>query len=225
MSNPVSKVSQNQKPRAAAQILALMGEDNASLRADRDKWRESCRAWQLTCLGVVIIAGLLATDVFKPEAKYFGQVSDGKNSFIVPLRALDKPIVTPGQVATFAADASAKALSFSFANWERELKYLDGDYMPSAAAELRTALNATQFFDRLEQTASVTTAAATQTPVIVAEQADPKLGYGWKLEFPMTVTWHGRSTRTETRKVTVVVRQVDPLINPRGIQVERINIG
>lgn len=213
------------KTSTAAQVLALVGEDNTSLRADRDKWRENCRMWQVMALVLGVGFTGLAVTNFKAEAKYFGQVSDGRNTYIVPMRALDAPVVTPGQVANFASEASAKALSFSFANWKRELGYLDADFMPRAAAELKEALGATKFFERLEQTASVTTAAATQTPVIVAEQDDPKLGYGWKLEFPVTVTWQGRTTRTETRTVSVVVRRVNPLINPRGIQVERMNIG
>lgn len=215
-------MSEQRRSSAKAGVLALVGEDNKSLREDRDAWRKNTRFWQAVACALVVVCGVLSTRFFEPEVAVVAQVTDGQNSWVVPLTKLDRPHVPVASVTTFASEAAAVALSFSFARWETELGGLDNYFLPDAAAQLKQALTATRYFQRLEETSSVTTAVPKSAPVVTGEQRNPVVK--WKLKFPMVVTWRGPTTRTEEVSVEMIVRQVQPYIHPRGVMVERVNI-
>ena len=208
--------------RAAA--LAAIGRDNSMLEKDRDSWRDACRKWQYVAAGFFVVAAVQATGIFKQEAVYFGQVTDGRNTWVVPLMNLKKPVVQRRTVINFAAEAAALALSHSFASWRADLSRIDDYFLPEAAVQLKEGLAKTRFFQRLEETTSVTTAVPKSAPVVIAEQELPD-SYGWKLKLTMTVTWQGPVQKSEDVTIEMVVRQVQPMQNPRGVLVERINIG
>jgi intracellular multiplication protein IcmL len=212
------------RPSEQALALSLLGRDHRSLIDDRDSWRNQSQKQWYAIAALVVIVAILATGLFRPETKVLGQVTDGRNSWVVPLMTLTTPHVHNNDVTNFAAEAATTALSYSFASWRTDLNNLDRFYLPDAAAQLKEGLAKTRFFTRLEETSSVTTAVPRTAPVIVAEQAVPG-SYAWKVSLTMVVTWNGPSKRTEEIRVEMTVRQVQPVVNPRGVMIEQINIG
>lgn len=214
------------KPTTAsiqAVSLAAIGRNNELLEKEKDNWKNNCRFWQIGCGALLVANIVLGSHIFKQETVYFGQVTDGKSTWVVPLFNLRNPVVNKATVVNFAAEAASVALTHSFATWKKDLSKFDNYFLPKASYDLKESLVSTNFFKRLEETSTITTAVPTSAPIIVGEQSDVS-SYGWKLEFSMLVTWQGQSSHQETVNIKMIIRQVQALQNPRGIMVENINI-
>lgn len=225
MSENTSPVNNNNSKMASikAVSLAAIGRDNSLLEIDRDKWRSNCRFWQIGCGALLIANVVLGSHIFKQETVYFGQVTDGNSTWVVPLSNLREPLVNKATVINFAAEAAAVALTHSFATWKKDIDKLDQYFLPKASSDLKHSLVETHFFKRLESTSTITTAVPVSAPIITGEQTNAS-SFGWRLEFPMLITWQGQSSHQETVNIKMVIRQVQAIQNPRGIMVETINI-
>jgi intracellular multiplication protein IcmL len=173
----------------------------------------------LTIALIVALLACIGLALRKPDIKYFATSSTGA---IMPLNALDDPVMSVNQVLTWSTNAITKAYTFSFANYRQELQSSRDLFTTEGWEGFQTALQESGNLKAVVDSKFVTTAAPRGAPVVVGEGYISGR-YAWKIEVPILVTYQSANKRqTQDLLVQAIIVRRSELEHPQGIGIAQI---
>ena len=178
-----------------------------------------------TVLGALVLSGVanlimaLAVLVFifnPPPAEFIVANPDGSLIKTVPLSQPQKSDV---MMRNFAANAASQINSLDWSNFATQLSAIRNLFTPEGWNEYKKGLDKTNIVKYITDNNLVMSAAITSVPQIAA-QAVLNGKYTWKIEVPLILTFSGGTiNQSESKKVTLVIQQVDFLESPNGVAI------
>jgi intracellular multiplication protein IcmL len=185
------------------------------------EYRDSFR-WVLIGLIVLLILGVLLTAavmykaIFPGKVKYYASMTTGE---VIPLPALDEPVVTNDYILTWAALAARAALNLDFVNYDKQLKEASVYFTSSGWNAFSSSLNNSGLLKTIQDKKLVMNAVVPNDPIIVFAGVSHGR-YVWRLSMPVLVTYGSASDQRQRQlRVSMVVSRVPVLDIPQGIQI------
>lgn len=168
---------------------------------------------------IVALIACVSLALRKPDIKYFATSSSGT---IMPLNALDDPVMSVNQVLTWSTNAITKAYTFSFANYRQELQSSRDLFTKEGWEGFQSALQESGNLKAVVDSKFVTTAAPRGAPVVVGE-GYVNGRYAWQIEVPILVTYQSANKRqTQDLLVQAIIVRRSELEHPQGIGIAQI---
>ena len=174
-------------------------------------------------LGVLAIS--VVANVFfgmRPvQVRYFATDPEGGIREVVPL---ERPIQTTNEVLNWATDSVIRSFTLNFANYQTQLNEYRLSYTDSGWRSFQDALQRSKVLDTIIKEQLATVAVPQGAPVVVSQGIIGEGSrYGWRIEFPLLLTFENVSGRhSETRNVELVVVRRPETENPRGLGIAQI---
>lgn len=154
-----------------------------------------------------------------PEPKYFATSINGR---ITPLYPLNEPNQSDSAVLQWANQAAIASYSYNFVNYREELQSASEFYTSGGWEAFLKALQGSNLLNAVRAKKLIVSAVATRAPVILQKGV---IGgyYSWQVQMPVLVTFQSASEFTQqTNVVTMLIRRVSTLNQPRGIGISQI---
>ena len=185
------------------------------------EYRDSFR-WVLMGLVVLLVVGVLLTAavaykaIFPGKVKYYASMTTGE---VIPLPALNEPVVTNSYILTWAALAARKALNLDFVNYDKQLKDASVYFTTAGWDAFSSSLDNSGLLKTIQAKKLVMSAVVPSDPIILfAGIAHGR--YMWKISMPVLVTYGSASEQRQRQlKVNMIVSRVPALDVPQGIQI------
>ena len=158
----------------------------------------------------------------KPEPKYFASTTDGR---ILPLVALDQPLLSLASVESFAGKAISQLFTFDYVNYQQQMTEHADDFTSEAFTEIKNTLqNNDGLLTEAIKNNWVVTATIMSAPQVVNQGEIGKSGvYGWRLIYPVMMTFQSEHSRQSARYTAdVIVIRVKQTDNPTGIAIKSL---
>lgn len=185
------------------------------------EYRDSFR-WVLIGLILLLILGVLLTAmvaykaIFPGKVKYYASMTTGQ---VIPLPALDEPVVTNDYILTWASLAARAALNLDFVNYDKQLKAASVYFTNNGWDAFSSSLDNSGLLKTIQAKKLVMSAVVPGDPIILfAGVAHGR--YMWKISMPVLVTYGSASDQRQRQlKVNMIVSRVPVLDVPQGIQI------
>lgn len=154
-----------------------------------------------------------------PEPKYFATSINGR---ITPLYPLNEPNQSDSAVLQWANLAAIASYTYNFVNYREELQSASEFFTAEGWDAFLKALQGSNNLNAVRAKKLIVSAVATRAPVILQKGV---LGgrYSWQVQMPVLVTFQSASEFTQqTNVVTMLIRRVSTLNQPRGIGISQI---
>ena len=173
----------------------------------------------LTVALIIALIACVALALRKPDIRYFATSTSGT---IMPLNALDDPVMSVNQVLTWSTNAITKAYTFSFANYRQELQSSRDLFTKEGWDGFQNALQESGNLRAVVDSKFVTTAAPRGAPVVIGE-GYVSGRYAWKIEVPILVTYQSANKRqTQDLLVQALIVRRSELEHPQGIGIAQL---
>lgn len=153
----------------------------------------------------------------QPEPRYFATQKDGQ---ILPLVPLDQAYLTDSQAMNFTVDCVTRALTVSFANWQKNLSDAQVCFTADGWNGMMKALedSSTLDFIRARRLDSV----ATTSGISIVERGKTESRYAWRVKVPLNLTFVSSSEKT-TQQIEALVEIVrtPTYENASGVAINR----
>lgn len=184
-------------------------------------YRDSYR-WVLATLVVMIalsavLAGAVSyMAIFRDQPKYYASMTTGQ---VVPLRALDEPVVTNQYVLEWASLATRKAFNLDFVNYKKQLEDASVYFTSSGWKAFLKALDDSGLLPIVQEKKLLMNAIASGSPVILYNGI-VNGRYTWRMQLPLLVTFGSASEQRQVSLViSLIVSRVSVLDTSQGILV------
>ena len=170
----------------------------------------------LLILGVLLTAAVAYKAIFPGKVKYYASMTTGE---VIPLPALNEPVVTNEYILTWAALAARAALNLDFVNYDKQLQAASLYFTSAGWDAFSSTLNNSGLLKTIQTKKLVMSAVVPNDPTILfAGIAHGR--YMWKVSMPVLVTYGSASDQRQRQlKVTMIVSRVPALDVPQGIQI------
>jgi len=158
-----------------------------------------------------------------PHDQYFATTSDGR---IVHLTPLNEPLLSLQAVEDFAGRAISNTFTFDYANYRKQITANITSFTPKAFSQIKANLEGENGI----VTQAVKNSWAVTTNIMSAPSV-PMRGkrqngqYGWRLVFPVRMTFQSETDVRSSRYIAdVVVVRVSQKDNPKGIAISKLTL-
>jgi intracellular multiplication protein IcmL len=174
----------------------------------------------LALLAVSLSANVLQI-ALRPEPVYFAQTPDLRITEMVPL---GHPRESDAGVANWTAQLAVKTMSMDYLHWRDDLMSVKDSYTDKAFGEMVKSLRDSGVTDMMESKKVVVRVTLTSAPIIAAKGPDEDGAYGWRMEFPLIVSYETSNgvVSNQTLDVTATVVRVPVSESPVGIRVKQL---
>lgn len=170
----------------------------------------------LLVLGVLLTAGVAYKAIFPGKVKYYASMTTGE---VIPLPALNEPVVTNEYMLTWSALAARAALNLDFVNYDKQLKEASIYFTSSGWNAFSASLDKSGLLKTIQDKKLVMSAVVPNDPIIVFTGIVHGR-YTWKISMPVLVTYGSASEQRQRQlKVSMVVSRVPAIDVPQGIQI------
>lgn len=183
----------------------------------RDSYRRLLMAMLIMLIVNVFLIGVVFYQIAnRPEPKYFATSADGR---IMPLYALDQPMISPGELLQWTHRAAISAFTFNFVNYRDALQQLQNQFTADGWKYFQDALTTSRILETVLAKKLVVSAVATGTPIIL-DQGIINGRYAWKVQIPLLVTYQSPNEQTQQPiTVLIIVSRVPTVDMPKGIAI------
>ncbi len=199
-----------------------MADDAVEIvRLRNNFYRDNYRRLVLALLVLLVVAALLVGVIFyqvshRPGNQYFATTADGR---IMPLYALNQPVLSPGELLQWAHRAAIDAYSYNFVNYRDAMQQLSNNFTPAGWKYYEDALKASRNLELVIAKKLVVSAVATGTPIIL-DQAILNGRYSWKVQIPLLVSYQSPNEQTQNPVIVMmIISRVPNLDMPKGIAI------
>ena len=160
---------------------------------------------------------------FSPKNRYFASTSDGR---IVKLTPLSEPMLSLQAVEDFAGRAISNTFTFDYANYKTQITQNSPSFTAEAFSQIKKNLEAEQgIAQEAVKNSWAVTANVIAAPTVAMQGKMPNGRYGWRLIFPVRMTFQSETTvRTARYTVDVIVVREKQKNNPKGIVISNLNL-
>lgn len=185
----------------------------------RDNYRRVMSALLACLLIIVLLLGVIFYLInHRPTPKYFATNAQGK---IIPLQPLNRPNQTEPTVLQWASQAVVAAYSMDYVNYQGQLQYASQYFTNEGWGAFVDKLQSSNNLEAVKEKHLIQHAVATGAPVII-RQSVINDAYTWQIQMPLLVVLESASTTIQQPlTVTILVRRVSTLDNPKGIQISQ----
>ena len=174
------------------QAMRQAGNQLAFHRAQHHGWR---RLAGLLGASNLVLAVALGGYVWLHSTKYItvAATTDGR---VIPLTALDEPIMSDSALKSWAVAAVTEAFTLGHHDWRVRLSAVRRHFTDDGYESFVAGLEESLFLQRLRENRQVASAVARGAPVITATR---KLrgSIAWAVEFPLLVTFQAGARRLD----------------------------
>jgi len=169
----------------------------------------------------ISVVGNIVFGMRPVQVRYFATDPEGGIREIVPL---ERPIQTTNEVLNWAADAVVRSFTLNFANYQQQLNEDRLSYTDGGWKSFQDAIQRSKILDIIIKDQLATSAVPTGAPVVVMQGLIGEGNrYGWRIEFPILMTFENVSGRhSEARSIELVVVRRPESENPRGLGIAQI---
>ena len=202
---------------AVGKAVVHAGESFSFQRAAHHGWRRIA-AVSIT-MNVMLAAALVGYIQFHSTVYVtLAATSDGR---VIAVRGLGEPVRSDAELANWVVGAVTDAYTLGHHDWQRRLADAREDFTDRGYEKFVENLNESKYLPILRDHSQVATAVAEGAPRIVDRGMLDGERLGWKLQFPMLVTFLQGKEKEETRyDVEVVVGRVPFDERPMGVAIE-----
>ena len=156
----------------------------------------------------------------QPEPRYFATREDGG---ILPLTAVNQPMLSDSQVSNFAVEAITRAQTMSFLNFRSDLAEASQYFIrPDGWNNYLTALESSNTLEFIQNRRLVSTAVANGA-TIVRSGVDASGFYTWLVQVPMTITYESSSETSKSNILAeILISRVPTWQIPRGVGIKQV---
>jgi len=158
-----------------------------------------------------------------PKNHYFASTSDGR---IVQLTPLNEPLLSLQAVEDFAGRAISNTFTFDYANYKTQITQNITSFTPDAFSQIKSNLESSQGIvtEAVKNSWAVTTNVMA-APSVPMQGKMPDGQYGWRLIFPVRITFQSETNvRTARYTADVVVVRESQKDNPKGIAISKLTL-
>ena len=158
-----------------------------------------------------------------PKNHYFASTSDGR---IVQLTPLNEPLLSLQAVEDFAGRAISNTFTFDYANYKTQITQNITSFTPDAFSQIKSNLESSQGIvtEAVKNSWAVTTNVMA-APSVPMQGKMPDGRYGWRLIFPVRITFQSETNvRTARYTADVVVVRESQKDNPKGIAISKLTL-
>lgn len=150
--------------------------------------------------------------------RYFA-TQDGQ---IIPIVALNEPVVSNSSLATFARDTTIQSFTLSFLNWRAELQAVSDRYTPAGFKGLTDALAQSGVLKTIQEKRMNMSIAA--DAAVISEEGVAGGVRQAVVQIPIRIQLVGQSESLPNQHFLATVRvvRVPVGVNPRGIAISQI---
>ncbi len=201
-----------------------MNNETDNLDLDRnDQYRDRYRLI-MKWLSIFVVSGLvflclLVYLIFTmPRPHYFATTRTGQ---LVPLSALDEPVVTDTYLKKWAMAAAEACFNMNFNNYEQALKAASVNFTSSGWDSVRQSLKKAGVLSSLSDNKLFINSIVSNTPVILSREV-VQGRYNWVVQFPLLLTYTSASEHSQKHLlITMNVERVPNINTAKSIQINR----
>ena len=200
-----------------SKAVAHAGEAFSFQRAAHHGWRRIAAA---SILMNLLLAAALVGYIHFHSTVYvtLAATSDGR---VIAVRGLDEPVRSDAELGNWVVGAVTDAYTLGHHDWQRRLADAREDFSDRGYEKFVESLNESKYLPILRDHRQVATAVAEGAPRIVDRGLLDGERLGWKLRFPMLVTFlSGKEKEAKRYDVEVVVGRVPFDERPAGLAIE-----
>ncbi len=183
----------------------------------RDQYRVALK-WlvMMTVIAIGLTATLVYLNVAQKPAKAYATTTSG---VIVPLHALNEPVVTNKYILQWASLATRYAFNLSFVGYQQQLQNAQQYFTTDGWSKFMAALKAGKLIQTIESEHVNMSAVVSGTPVILNQWVAGGR-YHWRVQFPLLVTFTSASENKQLNLiVTMNIQRVSTLSDAQGVQI------
>jgi intracellular multiplication protein IcmL len=172
----------------------------------------------------LVTISLIFVVKMEPKNQYFASSNDGR---IVKLVPMNRPLMSLQGVENFAAKAISNTFTFDYANYQKQMTANANSFTNTAFSDIKKALQGNDgIISETLKNNWVVTANVMAAPQVVKQGEIGKTGiYGWRLIYPVTMTFQNEhDTRSSRYTVDVVVVRVNQKNHPRGVAIQKLTL-
>ena len=202
---------------ALAKAVVHAGEAFSFQRAAHHGWRRIAVA--SIAMNAMLAAALVGYIQFHSTVYVtLAATSDGR---VIAVRGLDEPVRSDAELGNWVVGAVTDAYTLGHHDWQRRLADAREDFSDRGYEKFVESLDESKYLPILRDHSQVATAVAEGAPRIVDRGMLDGERLGWKLQFPMLVTFrYGKESETKRYDVEVVVGRVPFDERPTGLAIE-----
>ncbi len=177
------------------------------IRLRNDFYRDNYRRLIVILLMLMVLMFSLLFWIYyltthRPQPRYFATNAIGG---LAPLRALNQPSMSQGQMQNWAARAAAASFTFNFAQLNQQLAYAKETYFTdTGGAAFMKALTASKDLDAVVQGKFIVTSQPTGAPQIlsqgVMQSGNYKGRYAWVVKVPLQISYESSAMNVASRR-------------------------
>ena len=202
---------------ALSKAVAHAGEAFSFQRAAHHGWR---RIAAVSIVMNLLLAAALVGYIQFHSTVYvtLAATSDGR---VIAVRGLDEPVRSDAELGNWVVRAVTNAYTLGHHDWQPRLADAREDFSDRGYEKFVESLNESKYLPILRDHKQVAKAVAEGAPRIVDRGMLDGERLGWKLSFPMLVTFlSGREKEAKRYDVEVVVGRVPFDERPTGLAIE-----
>jgi intracellular multiplication protein IcmL len=193
------------------------------IRLRNDFYRDNYRRLIVILLMLMVLMFGLAYWIYyltthRPQPRYFATNAIGG---LAPLRALNQPSMSQGQLQNWAARAAATTFTFNFAQLTQQLAYARETYFTDAGGTaFMKALTASKDLDAVVQGKFIVISQPTGAPQIlsqgVMQSGNYKGRYAWVVKVPLQIAYQSAAMNVSSRRdvdVQMTIVRTSPLVD------------
>ncbi len=158
-----------------------------------------------------------------PKNHYFASTDDGR---IVQLTPLNEPLLSLQAVEDFAGRAISNTFTFDYANYTTQMTANITSFTTEAFSQIKANVESPQGIvtEAVKNSWAVTTNVMS-APQVPMQGKMPGGQYGWRLIFPVRITFQSENqVRSSRYTVDVVVVRENQKDNPKGIAIAKLTL-
>lgn len=169
----------------------------------------------LLLLNVVLLGSIVYTMTHPIPPQYIPATNDYK---LIRLHPLTDPVLDSKTVLQWASLAAQKAYNLDYVHWRSQLQDSSAQFTDSGWKSFLGSLKSSNNLKSLVNLKLVSSAEITGAPVV--DVAMPISGhYGWRIHFPMQVTYTGKKTIKQNMMITLVVLRESVVKYPNRVAI------
>lgn len=181
-----------------------------------DQYKTSVVMFMMILLLNVVLAFSIVYTITHPlPPQYIPATNDYK---LIRLHPLTDPVVDSKTVLQWASLAAQKAYNLDYVHWRSQLQDSSAQFTPQGWKSFLGSLKSSNNLKSLVDLKLVSSAEITGAPVV--DVAMPIGGhYGWRIHFPMQVTFTGDKTIKQNMMITLVVLRESVVNYPNRVAI------
>lgn len=179
----------------------------------------------IICMLIALLPYYLATHAI--ENRYFATTAEGR---ITPNVGLDQPNIGISNLVSWLSQASAKALTLSYNDYNRRLREASEHFTRRGWRDFTQSLNDEKILRMLKRYRALITTQPLSAPVLLDQgimvDPDGKRRYFWRFRLNLTsgIIGVGKGTINRNYKIIITVVRVPKLENGKGISIDKWEI-